>query len=1012
MQGKLFKDPGKLYRNAPFWSMNDRLDKEEMLRQMDEMTDKGWGSFFIHTRVGLITSYLSDEWFDLTKACVEHAKETDSYVWLYDEDKWPSGFAGGLVSEQDAAYRNMHLMLLDKDKITPNDTVLKVHQDVQGSVYICKRLAPLGNKQFNGASYVDLMNPKAVEAFLESTHEKYKDTCGDYFGKEIPGVFTDEPCYIMKNQYKEPTVPWSEYLPDYFESIKGYSIMECLEQLFFDIGDYQKTRFDFYDTATKLFIESFTKQYYNWCDDNNLKFTGHFMAEDSHSRQTNWIGAAMPHYEFMHWPGVDKLRRNIQQLVTVKQLTSVTDQLGKERGICEVFGCIGQQSNFFHRKWISDWQAVLGISFVNSHLSLYSMRGERKRDYPANLFVQQPWWEDEKKFADYTGRLCVAVTQGEREVDILVLHTIASFWCEYSPLHIGGDVFSEGEMGMENERYDVPFQTISHELINNKLDFHYGDEIIMENHAKVENGKLVIGKHAYSTVIVPPMLTIRENTLKLLKEFAVQAGPENLIFINELPKRIDGGLQDLALPKGIIEVASEKDAIRYLDSVYQDRIHIRDRETGEKQSHIICHKRNTDEGAYYLLANTLEEGSSQVDIIVASDQEPYLVDLMSGDSFRIPFTKSENKVTIECTIHAAGSMLLYLPVADMDVDPVPAYVHSGVSFNWEHSLLDTLGDWKTHILEDNVLPINDISLYVEGEKVLDQKNAAYAWHEIFGKLEEGTMFKAEYRFDIKDVPNGALTAVIEVAENLDRIMINGIEAKALKEKGQLGCFDELKSWKDINFTRVPIGGMVKQGENVITIEGRKFNNITAPGCHRRVEDYKEFRPTEIEAIYIVGDFRVINDSNQTFSIGVPGKDINAGNICEDGYEFYAGSVDFTCTTHIKLNNDKTYLKLNDVNAATIKLFVNDQFVDLLYMSPYVFDISEHLKDGLNEIRVVGTNTLFNLMGPNWVEGIEELEFVTPRTFVDFDSFTNEYKILPFGIGKAELLSTKDWLKKE
>ena len=63
------------------------------------------------------------------------------------------------------------------------------------------------------------------------------------------------------------------------------------------------------------------------------------------------------------------------------------------------------------------------------------MRGERKRDYPANLNYQQPWWDNEKEFADYIGRLSYAVAEGKREVDILVIHPVASVWCEYSPLH-------------------------------------------------------------------------------------------------------------------------------------------------------------------------------------------------------------------------------------------------------------------------------------------------------------------------------------------------------------------------------------------------------------------------------------------------------------------------------------------------------------------------------------------------------------------------------------------------
>ena len=41
---------------------------------------------------------------------------------------------------------------------------------------------------------------------------------------------------------------------------------------------------------------------------------------------------------------------------------------------------------------ISQWQNVLGINLQLQHLGLYSLKGLRKREYPASLFFQQPWW--------------------------------------------------------------------------------------------------------------------------------------------------------------------------------------------------------------------------------------------------------------------------------------------------------------------------------------------------------------------------------------------------------------------------------------------------------------------------------------------------------------------------------------------------------------------------------------------------------------------------------------------
>ena len=97
---------------GPFWSWNDKLDEAELRRQIREMAEKGWGSYFMHSRVGLVTGYLSDEWMALINACADEAAKTGTYAWLYDEDKWPSGFAGGEVPEMDESYRMRGLVLV------------------------------------------------------------------------------------------------------------------------------------------------------------------------------------------------------------------------------------------------------------------------------------------------------------------------------------------------------------------------------------------------------------------------------------------------------------------------------------------------------------------------------------------------------------------------------------------------------------------------------------------------------------------------------------------------------------------------------------------------------------------------------------------------------------------------------------------------------------------------------------------------------------------------------------
>ena len=96
-----FVCPSSAYRGKPFWAWNGELKEEEIVRQVHVMKQMGLGGFFMHSRSGLITEYLGDEWFHMINAAADAAEKEGMEAWLYDEDRWPSGSAGGKVTEDE-----------------------------------------------------------------------------------------------------------------------------------------------------------------------------------------------------------------------------------------------------------------------------------------------------------------------------------------------------------------------------------------------------------------------------------------------------------------------------------------------------------------------------------------------------------------------------------------------------------------------------------------------------------------------------------------------------------------------------------------------------------------------------------------------------------------------------------------------------------------------------------------------------------------------------------------------
>ena len=96
-------NPGPAFRSLPFWGWNARMEPGELRRQIADMKDKGMGGAFIHSREGLETPYLSEEWMEDVRCCAEACAREGLELWIYDEDKWPSGSAGGMVAAANMA---------------------------------------------------------------------------------------------------------------------------------------------------------------------------------------------------------------------------------------------------------------------------------------------------------------------------------------------------------------------------------------------------------------------------------------------------------------------------------------------------------------------------------------------------------------------------------------------------------------------------------------------------------------------------------------------------------------------------------------------------------------------------------------------------------------------------------------------------------------------------------------------------------------------------------------------
>lgn len=565
----LFEKPTSEYRATPFWSWNGKLNKEQLARQIDHFKQMGLGGFHMHARTGLATEYLSDEFMDMVKSCCDKAQQEEMLAWLYDEDRWSSGPAGGLVTKH-KPFRRKRLMLFTEDQQwdTPKAQALESGEPYLLAVYdvvldeegyladyrrIQKDAAVAGTKWyaycvnekespwFNYQTYFDAMDKEAVAEFIRVTYERYKEVVGDRFGDVVPAIFTDEPNANHEARMFAPTpeytgrqvFTWSRFFEEAYQKTYGEDFLDKLPELPWNKkdGSDSLTKYRFFDFVAEQFAKNFSKQIGDWCKENGIHFTGHYLREPELHEQAITCGEVMRNYGYMGIPGIDMLCSH-RELTTAKQAQSAVHQYGKEGMLSELYGVTNWDFDFRGHKMEGDWQAVMGVTVRVPHLAWYSMKGEAKRDYPAAIGYQSPWYKEYGFIEDHFARVNTAMTRGTPIVKIGVIHPIESYWIASGPM---------SQTTAQVNALEENFDNVTSWLVSNHLDFDFICESTVPELADVTAPR-ALGKMTYDAIVVPGCITLRSSTLAYLDRFCANGG--KVIFMGGCPTHVDGVKSD------------------------------------------------------------------------------------------------------------------------------------------------------------------------------------------------------------------------------------------------------------------------------------------------------------------------------------------------------------------------------------------------------------------------------------------------------------------------------------
>jgi hypothetical protein len=1028
-----FKNPSSEYRAAPFWAWNTKLNKDELICQIEELKKMGFGGFHIHVRTGMATEYLSEEYMELVGACVEKARKEKMLVWLYDEDRWPSGSAGGFVTRNEN-YRISHLLLTrhpygssgkpragkhtratsgrteNGKLIACFDVILDDQGDIKSYRLIREDEAAQGIKLFayverarpspwfNNQTYVNTLDKKAIGEFIKITYERYKKHFVSDFGILIPAIFTDEPQFSQKGSLGfatedvDITLPWTADIGEtYSAAFDGESLINGLPELIWELpeGKVSRLRYRYHDHIAEIFVSAFVAQCGAWCQKNGLMLTGHMMEEPTLESQTAVLGDVMRSYRYFQLPGIDMLCDR-HEYTTAKQATSAARQNGVPGILSELYGVTNWDFDFRHQKSQGDWQAALGVMVRVPHLSWVSMNGESKRDYPAVFNYQAPWYKEYAYIENYFARIAYVMTRGDPIVHVGVIHPIESYW-----IHSG---IREKTEAIRQEM-DNKFKILCDWLLSALIDFDYISESNLSYYCPVSgiDSTFPVGKMRYNVIVVPAMETIRQNTMDRLELFQKAGG--TIIFLGNIPQYID------AKPDGWVKKFAEKcmcrafDRLSILDALHEFReIEIRDN-SGSLCAGLLYQMREEIHGAditrYVFIANADNPKNSDiprggiVTIKIHGMWKVKRLDTISGESTELPFRHEHGETVITHILYEHDSVLLCLEKTDIrkcTEDTSPDQLVKELVKESRHTASHRIHfpfPVSITLHEPNVLLLDMAEYSLDGgsyrarEQILRIDNIL---RRELGWPERSEDFVQPWVEDDNSTPHTIRLRYTFDSEEIIKNSWLALENTANTEV-YLNCdrVDKTDGWYVDRCIGKVILPRIKQGTNI-------FELVFPYG-----------KKTDVEAIYLLGDFGV-TVAGTICKLTKPVKTLAFGDITRQGLPFYGGNL----TYHLNAESRSGTLVITTTNyrGHLLKVSVDEKDCGVIAYAPYRLVVTG-LSDGSHKIDLHYFGSRINTFGQLHSVDKSSGLWWGPHSWRSFGAeWSDEYCFWPQGVLKS------------